>query len=292
MAQRPIRRAEAELEHSSTEQVLESARHLDRLSVEEMLGLIHREDGEAWKAVGEQLPRVAEAVELLAAAVGRGGRWFNVGAGTSGRLGVLDASEIPPTFGMPQVAVQGVIAGGEPALRSAIEGAEDDGAAARRELAGRGLSADDAVVAISASGVTPFALGGLEAAREVGARSVAITCVAGSALAERADVAIVPATGPEVVMGSTRMKAGLAQKMVLHMLSTAVMVKLGRVEGNLMTRIAPVSAKLRGRSLRILMTLSGLCPEEGRALLDAHDGQLSAALAEVRARQAGEVDES
>jgi len=286
MGQRSLRRDEAELEQSSTEQVLESARHLDRLSVEEMLGLIHREDGEAWRAVGAELPRVGQAVDILAEVVGAGGRWFNVGAGTSGRLGVLDASEIPPTFGMPQVAVQGLIAGGEPALRSAIEGAEDDAAAAHRELAARNLSSADAIVAISASGSTPFALGGLEAAADVGARSIAITCVRGSAMAARAEVAIVPETGPEVVTGSTRMKAGLAQKMVLHMLSTAVMVRLGRVEGNLMTRIAPVSAKLRVRSLRILMTLSGLGAAEAEALLDRHDGQLAAALAAFRSAEA------
>lgn len=292
MAQRSLRRAEAELEQASTEQVLESARHLDRLSVGEMLELIHREDGEAWKAVGAELCHVAEAVEILSEVVGAGGRWFNVGAGTSGRLGVLDASEIPPTFGMPHIAVQGVIAGGEAALRSAVEGAEDDGAAAHRELRERRLSSEDAVVAISASGVTPFALGGIEAAHEVGARSIAITCVAGSPMAERAELAIVPRTGPEVVTGSTRMKAGLAQKMVLHMLSTAVMVKLGRVEGNLMTRIAPVSAKLRGRSLRILMTLSGLGPEDARALLDRHEGQLAPALAEARACQARGADKT
>jgi N-acetylmuramic acid 6-phosphate etherase len=269
---------------SLTEEILESARHLDQLSVGDTLGLIHREDGEAWKAVGKQIPRIAEAVDVLVCAIGGGGRWFNVGAGTSGRLGVLDASEIPPTFGMPPHVVQGVIAGGEPALRRAIEGAEDDAEAAKFELLERGLRLGDAVVAISASGSTPFAIGGVEAAHDVGARSIAITCVPGSPLAAMAELPIVPVTGPEVVTGSTRMKAGLAQKMVLHMLSTAVMVQLGRVEGSLMTHISPVSRKLRNRSLRILMYLSGLPQPEARALLDRHEGDLKAALAESRGR--------
>jgi N-acetylmuramic acid 6-phosphate etherase len=269
---------------SLTEEILESARHLDQLSVGDTLGLIHREDGEAWKAVGKQIPRIAEAVDVLVCAVGGGGRWFNVGAGTSGRLGVLDASEIPPTFGMAPHVVQGVIAGGEPALRRAIEGAEDDAEAAKLELSERGLRLGDAVVAISASGSTPFAIGGVEAAHDVGARSIAITCVPGSPLAAMAELPIVPVTGPEVVTGSTRMKAGLAQKMVLHMLSTAVMVQLGRVEGSLMTHISPVSRKLRNRSLRILMYLSDLPQQEARALLERHEGDLKAALAELRGR--------
>ena len=274
--------AESMPEQSLTEVILEAARHLDRLSVGDSLGLIHREDGEAWKAVGEQIPRIAEAVDVLVCSLGGGGRWFNVGAGTSGRLGVLDASEVPPTFGMPPHVVQGVIAGGDPALRSAIEGAEDDGEAATDELQRRGLTLGDTVIGISASGTTPFAIAGIEAAHEVGARSIAITCVPGSPLAESAEIAIVPVTGPEVVTGSTRMKAGIAQKMVLHMLSTAVMVQLGRVEGSLMTHISPMSRKLRNRSLRILMTLSGLSLGAARLLIAEHDGDLAAALADVR----------
>jgi N-acetylmuramic acid 6-phosphate etherase len=265
-----------------TEEILESARYLDQLSVGDTLGLIHREDGEAWKAVGREIPRIAEAVDVLVCCLGGGGRWFNVGAGTSGRLGVLDASEIPPTFGMSPQCVQGVIAGGEPALRSAIEGAEDDHEAARRELEARELRLGDAVIGISASGTTPFAIAGVEAAHEVGARSIAITCVPGSPLAEAAEIAIVPVTGAEVVTGSTRMKAGVAQKMVLHILSTAVMVQLGRVEGSLMTHISPVSRKLRNRSLRILMTLSGLSQESAQSLLDSHDGDLASALRAAR----------
>jgi N-acetylmuramic acid 6-phosphate etherase len=284
MSRRALRSTETELQKSLTEEILESARNLDQLSVGDTLGLIHREDGEAWKAVGAQIPRIADAVDVLVCAIGGGGRWYNVGAGTSGRLGVLDASEIPPTFGMAPHIVQGVIAGGEPALRRAIEGAEDDAEAAKLELQERGLRLGDAVVAISASGTTPFAIGGIEAAHEVGARSIAITCVPGSPLAESAEIAIVPITGAEVVTGSTRMKAGLAQKMILHMLSTATMVQLGRVEGSLMTHISPVSRKLRNRSLRILMYLSDLPQQQAQALLDRHEGNLEQALAEVRGR--------
>lgn len=266
----------------STEQILESARNLDQLSVDDVLALIHREDGEAHRAVGKALLQVSEAVDVLVCAIGGGGRWFNVGAGTSGRLGVLDASEIPPTFGMPAQIVQGVIAGGDRALRRAVEGAEDDDMAARLELEERGLTLGDVVVAISASGHTPFAIAALEAAAESGARRIAITNVPGSPLAEIAEIAIVPDTGAEVVTGSTRMKAGLSQKMVLAMMSTAVMVRLGRVEGSLMTHIAPVSNKLHSRSLRILMALADISEDAARAILARHDGELSAALQAVR----------
>ena len=274
---------ETTLGDTSTEQILESARNLDQLSVDDVLGLIHREDGEAHRAVGKVLPRIAEAVDVLACAVGGGGRWFNVGAGTSGRLGVLDASEIPPTFGMSTQVVQGVIAGGDRALRRAIEGAEDDKDAARFELAERGLTLGDVVVAVSASGHTPFAIAAVEAAVECGARSIAVTNVPESPLAEMAEISIVPDTGAEVVTGSTRMKAGLSQKMVLAMLSTAVMVRLGRVEGSLMTHISPVSNKLQSRSLRILMSLADITEEAARAILERHDGELSAALRAIRA---------
>lgn len=267
---------------ASTEAVLGEARHLDKLRVDEVLDLIHAQDGHAHAAVGKVLPAIARAVDVLVCALGGGGRWFNVGAGTSGRLGVLDASEIPPTFGMPSQCVQGVIAGGEKALRNPVEGAEDNAEAAAWELRERGLSLGDAVVAISASGRTPFAIGGLEAAHEVGARSIAITCNPDSPLAEAAEIAIVPETGPEVLAGSTRMKAGLAQKMTLHLLSTTVMVQLGRVEGNLMTHLTPVSAKLVSRAIRILTTLGGVDEAQARELLDRHEGRVEAALREIR----------
>jgi N-acetylmuramic acid 6-phosphate etherase len=265
-----------------TEAVLEAARQLDKLPVAETLRLIHAEDGRAHEAVGRVLPAIERAVDVLVCTVAGGGRWFNVGAGTSGRIGALDAAEIPPTFGMPARVVQAVIAGGDRALRQAIEGAEDDAQACAWELRERGLQAGDAVVALSASGCTPFALGGFEAAHEVSARRIAITCNPGSPLAEAAEIAIVPEVGPEVVAGSTRMKGGLAEKMVLHMLSTAVMVQLGRVEGNLMTRLVPVSQKLQSRAVRILTTLTGVSDERAKALLSEHGGDVEAALREAR----------
>ncbi len=268
-----------------TEAILESARNLDELSVEEILTLIHEEDRKAHHAVGRVLPKMAEAVDVLACAVGGGGRWFNVGAGTSGRLGVLDASEIPPTYGLAPRVVQGVIAGGDRALRHPVEGAEDDAEAAGFELIERGLTLGDAVVGLSASGRTPFVLGAIETAHAAGVRTIAITCDPKSALAEAAEISIVPEVGAEGVAGSTRMKGGLAQKMVLAALSTAVMVKLGRVKGNLMTHITPVSSKLRGRAVRIVMALAGVDRERARTLLRETDGCVEQAL--VLARQSG-----
>jgi N-acetylmuramic acid 6-phosphate etherase len=265
-----------------TEEVLEATRDLDRRTTREILETIHREDLRAAEAVGRTLPEIERAVAILVLCLQGGGRWFNVGAGTSGRIGVLDASEIPPTFGYPGERVQGILAGGDPALRCPIEGAEDDAAAARRELRARDLLPGDAVVALSASGRTPFALAALEEARATGARRIAVTCDPSAPLAAAAEVAIAPLVGPEVIAGSTRMKGGLAQKMVLHLLSTAVMVRLGRVEGNLMTNLVPASRKLERRALRILMTLGGVAETEARALLAACSGSVSEALERIR----------
>jgi N-acetylmuramic acid 6-phosphate etherase len=257
---------------SPTEEILEATRGIDRWSAEEIVRAIHEEDRNAHAAVTAVLPRIVEAAEVLTTALAGGGNWFNVGAGTSGRIGVLDASEIPPTFGLPKDRVQGILAGGDPALRHAIEGAEDHPERAAFELRERGLSAGDAVVAISASGTTPFTLGSLEAAHEVGARTLAITCNPGSPRAEAAEVAIVAVVGPEVLAGSTRMKGGLAQKMILHLLSTTVMIRLGFVSGNLMSNVQPASAKLRDRAVRILMSLCSLDREGAAKLLAECDG--------------------
>jgi N-acetylmuramic acid 6-phosphate etherase len=247
-----------------TEAVLEATLDLDRRSTREILEAIHAEDLAAARAVGHVLGDVERAVEVLVLVLQGGGRWFNVGAGTSGRMGVVDAAEIPPTFGYPPDRVQALQAGGMEAVWQAIEGAEDRAEDARTELRRRDLLPGDAVVAISASGRTPFTLGALEEARAVGARRIAITCDPRSPLAERAEVAITPEVGPEVIAGSTRLKGGLAQKMVLHLLSTTVMVRLGRVEGNQMTNLVPSSRKLEGRALRILCALGRV--DEARAL--------------------------
>lgn len=271
-------------EELPTEGMLSAARQLDQMATSDVLALIHAEDGRAHEAVGAVLCDIARAVDVLVCAISGGGRWFNVGAGTSGRLGVLDASEVPPTFGMPASCVQGIIAGGEPALTRAVEGAEDNGEAAAWALRERGLTIGDVVVSISASGRTPFALGAFDAAHEVGARRIAVCCDPRSPLAEAAEIAIAPQVGPEVVAGSTRMKGGLVQKMILHMLSTTVMVRLGRVEGNFMTQIAPVNQKLRFRAVGIVAELAGVSAERARELLEASDGSVEGALAVARSR--------
>jgi N-acetylmuramic acid 6-phosphate etherase len=260
-----------------TEAVHQATRDIDRWTAERIVRAIHDEDRHAYAAVGEALPRIVEAAEVLGVVLAGGGRWFNVGAGTSGRLGAVDAAEIPPTFGMPPDRVQAVIAGGDRALVRAVEGAEDHPERAIFELRERGLHAGDAVVAISASGTTPFTLGSLELAHEVGARTIAITCSEASPLAEAAEIPIVLRVGPEVIAGSTRMKGGLAQKMVLHLLSTTVMIRLGCVSGNLMTQLRPVSAKLRDRAVHILMEIGRLDRARAESLLAACDGDVSEA---------------
>jgi N-acetylmuramic acid 6-phosphate etherase len=262
-----------------TEAVLEATRDLDRRGVSEILACIHAEDRRALDAVEAALPAVATAVDVLVCTLGGGGRWFNVGAGTSGRMGAVDAAEIPPTFGLAPGRVQAIVAGGADALSRAVEGAEDNAEAAAWALRERGLASGDAVVALSASGHTPFTLGALEAAHEVGARSIAITCDPESPLAEAAEISIALRVGPEVIAGSTRMKGGLAQKMVLHLLSTTVMVKLGLVSGNLMTHLVPASEKLRERARRLVVALGGVEEAEAARLLDACDGDTAAAIA-------------
>ena len=261
-----------------TEASLEDSLALDEMQPSQILELIHQQDGVAHAAVGRVLPQIAEAVEVIACALKGGGRWFNVGAGTSGRLGVLDASEIPPTYGLSPRIVQGVMAGGDRALRQAIEGAEDDAEAGSLELEERGVTMGDVVVGISASGTTPYVLGAIEAAGKLGARSIAISCDPTSPLAESVEISIAPEVGPEVVTGSTRMKGGLAQKMVLTALSTAVMVRMGRVRGHHMTHISSGSSKLRGRAMCIVMELGKIDQDRARELLRTTQGSVEAAL--------------
>jgi N-acetylmuramic acid 6-phosphate etherase len=270
-------------DHRPTEAALEGGHALDEMSSEELLRLIHREDGVAHAAVAQVLPQMTEAAEILSCSVAGGGRWFNVGAGTSGRLGVLDASEIPPTYGLSPRIVQGIIAGGERALRHAVEDAEDDFEAGALEIEERGITMGDVVVGISASGHTPFVLGAIDAAIRLGARTIAITCDKGSPLADSVEIAIAPSVGPEVVAGSTRMKGGLVQKMILSALSTTVMVRLGRVRGHHMTHVAPASGKLRGRAVRMLMELAEIDREAARQLLRESDGSVERALERVDA---------
>lgn len=265
-----------------TEAVLDATRDLDRLTAREILAAIHAEDAKAVAAVAAVLPQLEQAVDVLACTLGGGGRWFNVGAGTSGRMGTLDAAELPPTFGIAPSRVQAIIAGGPRALTRAVEGAEDNPEAGSWELRERGLGPGDAVVAISASGHTPFVLGCLQTAHEVRARTIAITCDPDSPLAEAAEIAIAVRTGAEVIAGSTRMKGGLVQKMVLHLLSTTVMVRLGYVEGNLMAHLVPGSQKLRGRAIGILESMTHLDAEQAACLLDECGGNVAQALASLR----------
>ena len=254
-----------------------ASEQIDELPAFEVLRIIHAADEEAVTAVQNQLPQIAAAVDAIVERLENGGRLLYLGAGTSGRLGVLDASECPPTYNTPPEMVQGIIAGGDLALRRSIERAEDDPAQGARDLQRRGVSAKDVLVGIASSGRTPYVLGGIEYAREHGALTIALTCVPGSPLATAAEMAITPDTGPEVVTGSTRMKAGTATKLVLNMLSTGALVRLGYVYGNLMVNVQPTNTKLENRATRIIATITGISNEEAGQLL-AQAGSVKAAV--------------
>ncbi|HEX6971696.1 MAG TPA: N-acetylmuramic acid 6-phosphate etherase [Limnochordia bacterium] len=247
-----------------------SAYHdLDARSTVAILEAINAEDQRVPAAVGREIPHIAAAVDAIADRMARGGRLIYVGAGTSGRLGVLDASECPPTFSVSPELVQGVIAGGPPALTTSIEGAEDDPDAGARDLEARGVTAADAVVGVAASGRTPYVLGAIRWARQAGALTVGLACNAHSELAREVEIMICPIVGPEVLSGSTRMKAGTAQKLVLNMISTTVMIRLGKVYSNLMVDIDPKNEKLIDRAQRIVRLATGCSREEARAALSA-----------------------
>ena len=266
-----------------TERRNERARELDLLSTREVLALMNDEDARVAPAVRACLDEVARAVDGIVERLRAGGRLLYVGAGTSGRLGVLDASEAPPTFGVPPNLVIGVIAGGDAALRRSIEGAEDDAAAAARALDDLGVAARDAVVGLSAGGRTPYVRGALSRAREVGAFTVALTCNATAPIVEGVDVVIAPQVGPEVVAGSTRLKSGTAEKLVLNMLSTGAMVRLNKTYGDLMVDLRAVSAKLRDRALRILRETTAADDARCRDALEATDWALKPAILMLRA---------
>lgn len=247
-----------------------------------LLARMHAADGRAVAAVGEALDAIERAVDLLARRLEGGGRWIYVGAGTSGRLGALDAAELPPTFGTEPALVTALLAGGERAMLHAVEGAEDDEAAARRDVEAAGLSGRDAVVGIAASGRTPYVLAALRSARERGAATVAVVCAPAAPAAALADVAVVLDVGPEVLAGSTRLKAGTAQKLALNMLSTAVLARLGRVYRGEMVAMRPTNAKLRARAVRIVSDLLGRSAGEAEALLSAAGWELPVALVSGR----------
>lgn len=255
------------LSNLTTEARHPSSEHLDELPTPSLVELLHSGDHEALDAVQRILPQIATAIDTVSARMAAGGRLFYSGAGTSGRLGVLDASECPPTYNTSPEMVQAVIAGGDIALRTAVEGAEDHPELGGDDLIAQGFTAKDTLVAIAASGRTPYALGALEYARSLGAFTIGLSCVANSPVATSADLALTPVTGPEIVTGSTRMKAGTATKLVLNMLSTGVMVRLGYVYGNLMVNLQPTNKKLRDRATRIVATLTGLDAPAAAALL-------------------------
>lgn len=256
-----------DLSQIPTESRSPATENLDGLATPDLVRVLHEADREAIAAVDAELPRIAEAVDAIVSRLEHRGRLFYLGAGTSGRLGVLDASECPPTYNTPPGMVQGLIAGGDAALRSSIELAEDDETQGRCDLQSQTFSPKDVLVGIAASGRTPYVLGGMKYARELGAYCIGLSCVPGSPVAQAADLAITPATGPEPVTGSTRMKAGTATKLVLNMLSTGAMVRLGYVFGNLMVNVQPTNAKLRDRATRIIATITGLAYGDAADLL-------------------------
>jgi N-acetylmuramic acid 6-phosphate etherase len=265
--------------HLATEGLHAGAAELDRLSIEQALALLQENDASIHAALAAARPALARAVELAAERLARGGRLFYVGAGTSGRLGVLDAAECPPTFQSDPELVQGVIAGGPDALTRAVEGAEDDREAGARELAARGLCERDVVVGISAGGTTPYVHGALDVARERRAATVMLACVPFEQAPDRADVSIRVVTGPEIVAGSTRLKAGTATKLALNALSTLCMVRLGKVHGNLMVDVdTRANAKLVERAGRIVQTLTGLERDAALELLERADGRAKVAV--------------
>ena len=266
------------LETLATEQQNSHSQHIDSVSTEDMLRIINEEDHKVADAVGAIIPAIAQAVDTIADKLRRGGRLFYMGSGTSGRLGILDAVECPPTYSTDPERIQGLIAGGYEAIFRAKEGAEDSPELGRQDLIDKNLTADDVVVGLSASGRTPYVIGGLDYARQLGAATIALSCSTGSTIAARADIAITPVTGPEVVTGSTRMKAGTAQKLVLNMLSTGTMIKLGKVYGNLMVDVKPSNLKLEERARHIVMEACGCSREESIHALQAAAGQTKLAI--------------
>ena len=251
-----------------TESSNPASAEIDGLSTAGMLQVINTADQEIAGAVAKEIPQIARAVDAIVERLDEGGRLFYIGAGTSGRLGVLDASECPPTFNTQPELVQGIIAGGDRALRNSVERAEDDPEQARSDLEARNFAKRDALVGIAASGRTPYVLGGVAYARSLGALTIGLSCTHHSELAQAAEIAITPVPGPEIVTGSTRMRAGTATKLVLNMLSTAVMIRLGYVYGNLMVNVQPTNSKLLDRARRIIASIAGVSYDEAAALLD------------------------
>src|SRR5689334_7956348 len=261
-----------------TEQENPRSENLSSLSASEIVALMNEEDATVAAAVKSVLGEIAQAVDTIVERLRNDGRLFYIGTGTSGRLGVLDASECPPTFGVSPELVQGVIAGGYDACHRAVEASEDDAEASIVDLEGRSFSNRDVLVGIAASGRTPYTVGAVSYARSLGAFTVGLTCVPGSPITHAAELSIVPVVGPEVITGSSRLKAGTAQKMVLNMLSTATMVQLGYVKGNRMSHLKAGNTKLRDRAARIVMAETGMDHEAAVAALQVANWNIPEAI--------------
>lgn len=274
--------------HLTTERENDKSVGLDEMSPLEIVTLMNEEDQNVANAVKEALPAIAGAVEAVVASFKAGGRLIYVGAGTSGRLGILDASELPPTFSLDPGMAIALMAGGRDAVFRAKEGAEDDTEAGKRDLREICLKAQDVVVGISASGRTPYVIGALDYAKRIGAKTIALSCNRPSRLSSIADLAIEVVTGPEVLTGSTRLKAGTAQKMVLNMLSTAAMVRLGKTYKNLMVDLNPTNEKLADRARRILMRATGVSREEADRALKAAGNRVKVALVMIQTGSSAE----
>ena len=265
-----------------TEQPNPASAKIDALPTEEMLRVMNSEDRKVADAVGREIPAIARAVDAIVAAIEAGGRLFYIGAGTSGRLGVLDASECPPTFSVSQDLVQGIIAGGEPALSRATEATEDDPASGARDLLARGFTGSDILVGLAASGRTPYVMGAVAEARRAGAVTIGISCTPDSELARAVDMPITPVVGPEIVAGSTRLKSGTAQKLVLNMLSTGAFIRLGYVFGNLMVNVQPTNRKLEDRARRIIARAAGVTEARAGELLEGSGRSVRTAIVMAR----------
>lgn len=270
------------LKNIQTEGVNPNTCNIDQLSTLDMVKLINREDHRVAEAVALVTDQIAAAIDVIADRVGKGGRLIYCGAGTSGRLGILDAVECPPTYSTEPEMVQALMAGGYSAIFKAVEGAEDSRELGASDMKQIGFCADDVLVGIAASGRTPYVLGCMEYAKALGAPTVSVTCCPGSALDSFADIGIAPCPGPEVITGSTRMKSGTAQKMVLNMLSTGTMVKLGKVYGNLMVDVKPSNEKLIRRCERIVSLATGVTEEEAAVYLEQCDYRPKTAIVMIR----------
>ncbi|MEG3627440.1 N-acetylmuramic acid 6-phosphate etherase [Streptomyces poriticola] len=267
-----------QLETLTTEAFRPELAEIDQLATLDIARLMNGEDAGVPAAVAERLPEIAAAIDAVAARMSRGGRLVYAGAGTAGRLGVLDASECPPTFNTTPGQVVGLIAGGSQAMVTSVEGAEDSGELARADLDALGLTAEDTVVGVSASGRTPYALGAVQHARTRGALTIGVACNKGSALAAAAEHGLEVVVGPELITGSTRLKAGTAQKLVLNMLSTITMIRLGKTFGNLMVDVRASNEKLRARSRRIVALATGAAERDVERALAATDGEVKHAV--------------